>query len=90
MHSLRKKQKAFKSVQEQESKATLMKEDDKQDLIQHLKRKWGILNATYQKLPLQMDTPSKKRSKEELERELSQCEADIHLLQSRPQVIIMH
>ncbi len=67
-----------------------MPEDEKQDLIKKLKRKWGNLNATYQKLPLQLDTPSKRRCKEELERELSQCEADIHMLQARPQVIILH
>lgn len=63
---------------------------EKQDLLMQLKRQWGELNAAYQKLPLQLDTPSKKRSKEFLEAQLAQCESDIQLLQLRPQVVILH
>ncbi len=67
-----------------------MSEADKEELLRQLKRKWGIFNAAFQKLPLQLDTPSKKRAKESLENELAQCEADIQLLQWRPKIMILH
>lgn len=77
-------------MQEVDAKMTVMPEEDKQNLLKHLKMHWGALNAAYQKLPLQLDTPSKKRSKEFLETKLSQCEADIQLLQLRPQIVVLH
>ena len=77
-------------MQEVDAKMTVMPEEDKQNLLKHLKRHWGALNAAYQKLPLQLDTPSKKRSKEFLETKLALCEADIQLLQLRPQVVVLH
>ncbi len=77
-------------LQEINAKMTVMPDEDKKDLLKRLKRHWGALNAAYQKLPLQLDTPSKKRSKELLETKLAQCEADIQLLQLRPQSIVMH
>lgn len=69
---------------------TVLPDEEKQSLLKQLKRQWGLLNAAYQKLPLQLDTPSKKLSKELLEHKLEQCEADIQLLQLRPQIIVVH
>jgi len=40
-----------------------MSEADKEELLKQLKRKWGMFNAAFQRLPLQLDTPSKKRAK---------------------------
>jgi len=67
-----------------------MGEEEKEELLKQLKRKWGIFNAAFQRLPLQLDTPSKKRAKESLESELAQCEADIQLLQWRSKIMILH
>lgn len=77
-------------LQERDARMTVMPDEDKQSLLKQLKRQWGALNLAYQKLPLQLDTPSKKQSKELLETRLAQCEADIQLLQLRPQVVILH
>lgn len=68
----------------------MMPEEEKLSLLRQLKQHWGALNAAYQKLPLQLDTPSKKRSKEFLEGKLAQCESDIQLLQLRPQIVVLH
>lgn len=67
-----------------------LSEEDRMELLRRLKTKWGVLNAAFQKLPLQLDTPSKQRRKEHLETELAQTEADIQLLQLRPTVLVLY
>lgn len=62
---------------------------EKQELLRHLKTRWGVQNSAFQKLPLQLDTATKKRRKEQLELELTQTEADIQLLQLRPGIMIV-
>lgn len=62
---------------------------EKQQLLRDLKSRWGIQNSAFQKLPLQLDTATKKRRKEQLELELSQTEADIQLLQLRPCIMVL-
>ena len=69
---------------------TPLSDADKHTLLRQLKVRWGNLNAAFQKLPLQLDTPSKQRRKEDLELQLAQTEADIQLLQLRPTVMVLH
>lgn len=75
-------------MQELNGKQMQLSAADKLQLLQQLKTKWGQLNAAFQKLPLQADTPSKLKHKELLETELAQTEADIQLLQLQENVIV--
>lgn len=68
---------------------TQLSTEDKAELTDQLKARWGDLNAAFQKLPLQLDTPSKRRRKEILEAELAQTEADILLLQHHSTVMVL-
>ncbi|KAK9864242.1 hypothetical protein WJX84_007003, partial [Apatococcus fuscideae] len=51
--------------------------------------KWAVINGAYQKLPFSLDTPTKKRRKEELERQLGQIEKDIALLQKGDRLMVV-
>ena len=75
-------------AQEQDGRVKRLSEEERQALLRQLKTKWGQLNAAFQKLPLQLDTLSKHRSKQHIEEQLLQCEADIQLLQWRPVVLV--
>ena len=60
---------------------------------------WGIaascgavhvqVNTQFLRLPLQLDTPSKRVHKEGLERRLAQIESDIRLLQRGDRLIVV-
>ena len=55
-------------------------------LVTSLKLKWQSVNEAYQRLPCVLDTPSKKRRKEDMETLLNEIERDIKTLQ-RAQVL---
>ncbi|GHP09440.1 hypothetical protein PPROV_000817500 [Pycnococcus provasolii] len=64
-----------------------MDEEDRLELLGHLKEKWGKLNEAYQKLTFTLDTPAKQKRKERYEADLTQLETDIHKL-SKPNVMV--
>ena len=55
----------------------------------HMQEKWAVINEAYQKLPFSLDTPTKKRRKEELEKQLGQLEKDIKLLQKGDRLLVV-
>ncbi len=58
-------------------------------LIVVFQDKWAVINEAYQKLPFSLDTPTKKRRKEELEKQLSQIEKDIKLLMKGDRLLVV-
>lgn len=60
--------------------APTLSEEERADLLRHLKRKWESVNAAYQKLPFALDTRNQIRQKENLEKELAEIESDIKTL----------
>ncbi|XP_017261944.1 enkurin [Kryptolebias marmoratus] len=70
-------------VGEQKEQVAMQRLSDKerQAVMQGLKKKWDEVNGVYQKLPLIIDTLSKKTHKIQLEEELSQLEKDIRLFE---------
>lgn len=67
---------------ERDRQKMLMREEERQELIAALKRKWEQLHLQYQKETHhnKLDTLGKKNRKENLEKELDQVEADIKKL----------
>lgn len=67
---------------ERDRQKMLMPEEERQELIAALKRKWEQLHLQYQKETHhnKLDTLGKKNRKENLEKELDQVEADIKKL----------
>lgn len=61
---------------------------ERDELLRHLKLKWASVNAAYQKLTFTLDTPAKQKRKEEYERQLTEIEKDIRLL-DRGEVILV-
>jgi SMC interacting uncharacterized protein involved in chromosome segregation len=60
----------------------LMPEEERQELIAALKKKWEVLHHQFQKESIhsKLDTLGKKNRKENLEKEMDQVEADIKKL----------
>ncbi|KAL4447703.1 hypothetical protein ABPG75_004922 [Micractinium tetrahymenae] len=58
------------------------------ELVRHLKLKWQSLNEVYVRLPCVLDTPSKRRRKEELEAQLAEIERDVRMLSKATSVRI--
>ena len=67
---------------EMDRQRMLMPEEERQELISALKKKWDVLNLQYQKESHhgKLDTIGKKSRKEELEAQMDQIEADIKKL----------
>jgi len=63
--------------------------EERQELLRHLKRKWASVNTAYQKQPLSTDTDQKKHRKEEIEKLLAEIEKDIKTLERGDMVLIM-
>ncbi|KXZ43412.1 hypothetical protein GPECTOR_91g566 [Gonium pectorale] len=63
--------------------------EDRQQLIRHLKAKWGSVNTAYQGLSLTVDTAVKKMRKEAMERELAEIERDIRTLERGEVVLVV-
>lgn len=64
-------------------------EDERKELLKHLKRKWASINTAYQKQSLSMDSDQKKHRKEEIERLLAEVEKDIKTLERGDMILIM-
>ena len=62
-------------------------EEERLEILMHLKEKWGKLNEAYQKLTFTLDTPAKQKRKEGYEADLTQLENDIKKL-SVPGVMV--
>ncbi|KAF8059723.1 hypothetical protein HT031_005131 [Scenedesmus sp. PABB004] len=60
--------------------AVPMSEEERGELLRHLKMKWAAVNAEYQKLGFVMDIGSKVRRHEAMEAALAEIEADIATL----------
>jgi len=60
-----------------------MSEDEKQSLIMGLRREYDAINASYQKLPFVVDTPSRRARKEAHEVKLERIERDIEILSAK-------
>lgn len=69
----------------------LLPDAERQDLLQKLKKKWGAVNARYQKISHNtiLDTVGKVKRKEMFEKELDQLEKDIKLLSSKRPIVIV-
>lgn len=63
-------------------------EEERQAMIQGLKKNWSDLHHDYQALPVVIDTPHKKVYKERLEVELKQLEQDIDLMERHKVIYI--
>ena len=64
-------------------------EEERKELLKHLKRKWASINTAYQKQSLSMDSDQKKHRKEEIERLLAEVEKDIKTLERGDMILIM-
>lgn len=75
---------------ETQSNAMEMSEDERQDLLHHLKIKWAEINQAYQtKMSFVLDTPAKKSRKESYERQLAEIEKDIELLSRGSTIVVV-
>ncbi|PNH00446.1 Enkurin [Tetrabaena socialis] len=63
--------------------------EDRQQLVKHLKAKWGSINTAYQGLSLSVDSAVKKGRKEGLERDLAEIERDIRTLERGEVVLVV-
>ncbi|KAI8463660.1 MAG: flagellar associated protein [Monoraphidium minutum] len=72
-----------------DSEAAPMAEEERAELLAHLKHKWAAVNAAYLKTGFVLDIESKIKRKEALERELAAIEADIKLLQRGDVVMVL-
>uniref|UniRef100_A0A8C7WVD2 Enkurin domain-containing protein n=1 Tax=Oryzias sinensis TaxID=183150 RepID=A0A8C7WVD2_9TELE len=76
-----------KEREEQEAMQQLT-EEERQAALQHLKKKWDALHEEYQRLPLIIETLSKKAFKKSLEDAMNQLDKDICLLEKFPIIYI--
>uniref|UniRef100_A0A3P9K2X6 Enkurin, TRPC channel interacting protein n=1 Tax=Oryzias latipes TaxID=8090 RepID=A0A3P9K2X6_ORYLA len=76
-----------KEQEEQEAMQQLT-EEERQAALQHLKKKWDALHEEYQRLPLIIETMSKKAFKKSLEDAMNQLDKDICLLEKFPIIYI--
>lgn len=68
-----------------------MAEEERQQLLHHLKTKWAEINSAYQtKLSFVLDTPAKKTRKESYERQLAEIEKDIEMLSRGSTIIVVN
>ncbi|CAG9463639.1 unnamed protein product [Pedinophyceae sp. YPF-701] len=63
--------------------------DERGKLLRHLKIKWAQVNTAYQKMTFTLDTPAKRRRKEQYEKELSEIERDIRMLEKGETVLVV-
>ncbi|KAL4630952.1 enkurin-like [Arapaima gigas] len=65
-----------------------LSEEERQTVLQGLKKNWGELHRQYQGLPFVTDTLRKKRRKEMLELDMKQLEKDIDLIERHKMIYI--
>ncbi|WIA21702.1 hypothetical protein OEZ85_000868 [Tetradesmus obliquus] len=69
--------------------AVPMSEEERGELLRHLKIKWATLNAEYQKLGFVMDIGSKVKRHEAMEAQLAEIERDIRTLEAGDVVLVV-
>jgi nuclear pore complex protein Nup88 len=70
------------------ARAGRLSDTQKHRLIAALRQEHALLNASYQKLPFVVDTPSRRARKEEHERKLHRIERDFEALAARVVFVI--
>ena len=75
-------------AKEQSGRTRELSQEEVDGLVRDMKIKWAKLNDAYGRLPFTLEVPSKKRKKEELEKEMTQLEKDIKRLQGRRVVVV--
>jgi len=68
---------------------TQLSNDERAQLLRHLKLKWASVNDAYQKGALVCDSEQKKHRKEGLERQLAEIERDIKSLERGEMVLVV-
>ncbi|KAI7838490.1 hypothetical protein COHA_007752 [Chlorella ohadii] len=81
-------QRSQQAQEEEEPGTRVISGDELAELIRHLKLKWQDINQAYVRLPCVLDTPSKRRRKEELEAQLGEIERDVRMLSKASSVRI--
>ena len=76
-------------VQEHDAHVTQMSENERQQLLCDLKTKWATVNTAYQKLPFSLDTPAKMKRNETYEKQLTEIEKDVQLLEHGSTVLVL-
>lgn len=66
-----------------------LSEDERSQLIAHLKSKWSSVNTAYQKMTFTLDTPTKKKRKETYEAQLAEIEKDIQTLERGDVILVV-
>lgn len=66
-----------------EEQIDVLTEDERARLLDGLKANWATINKEYQTLSFTLDTPAKKKRKEEYEAQLEQIENDIKKLSKK-------
>merc|ERR1719258_904101 len=61
----------------------MLSEGERIEMLNGLKTNWDRINKAYQTLSFTLDTPAKKKRKEEFEAQLEQLERDIERLSKR-------
>mmetsp|Transcript_12361 Transcript_12361/g.29195 ORF Transcript_12361/g.29195 Transcript_12361/m.29195 type:complete len:239 (+) Transcript_12361:84-800(+) len=74
---------------QEEDDIELVTDDERNKLLEGLKANWEAVNKEYQTLSFTLDTPAKKKRKEEYEAQLEQIENDIRKL-SKKFVFVHH
>lgn len=63
--------------------------EEREQLLTHLKLKWKDVNELYQKMSFTLDTPSKRKRKEDLEKQLTEIEHDIQVLEGTEAILVV-
>ena len=67
-----------------------MSQDERGQLLRHLKEKWAVMNAAYQRLGFVLDIESKVKRREAMEAQLAEIERDIKTLEKGDLVMVVH
>jgi len=71
------------NMPQQEDDIELITDEERAKLLEGLKARWEVVNKEYQTLSFTLDTPAKKKRKEEYEAQLEQIEKDIKQLSKK-------
>lgn len=86
------KEEAALMEQQQLADAGVVKElgvEERELLLKHLKIKWAQVNTAYQKMTFTLDNPAKKKRKADYEKELSEVERDIKMLEKGETILVV-
>jgi ADP-glucose pyrophosphorylase len=76
-------------VQECTNNIGQLSQEEREELLGHLKSKWSTVNTAYQKMTFTLDTPTKKTRKEVYEQQLAEIEQDIQTLERGDVVLVV-